>query len=146
MTFTVVSSEQPNLAPAAVPTLDGALAPAVFDLQLEGWNSDGVRSFVTAPTGVVAQVDLPLFEQLQSTVTEAVTEQPAAAEPAIDDVMAAWSEVELAEVLPLPAAVPVAVPVVAEKTKQSGLSGTALAMLAGLVAGRRVRRRDGQDS
>ena len=146
MTFRVVSSEQPSVAPAGVPTLDGVLAPAVFDLQLEGWSSDGVRSYVTAPTGVVAQVDLPLFEELQSTATEAVIERPAAAEPAIDDVMAAWSEVELAEVLPLPAAVPVAVPVVAEKTKQSGLSGTALAMLAGLVAGRRVRRRDGQES
>ncbi|MFM8723698.1 MAG: hypothetical protein ACKON9_01080, partial [Planctomycetaceae bacterium] len=102
MTFTVVSSEQPNMAPVDMPTLDGAIVPAVFDLQLEGWNADGIRSFVTAPTGVVAQVDLPLFEELQSTVTEAVVEQPAA-EPAIDEVLAAWSEVELAEVLPLPA-------------------------------------------
>jgi hypothetical protein len=145
MTFTVVSSEQPNVVPVDMPTLDGAIVPAVFDLQLEGWNADGIRSFVTAPTGVVAQVDLPLFEELQSTVTEAVVEQPAA-EPAIDEVLAAWSEVELAEVLPLPAAAPVAVPVVTEKTKQSGLSGTALAMLAGLVVGRRARRRDSQES
>ena len=147
MTFTVVSSEQPNVAPAGVPTLDGALVPAVFDLQQGVWNGDGVRSFVTAPTGVVAQVDLPLFEELQTTVTEAVVTQPAAvAEPAIDDVMAAWSEVELAEVIPMPAAIPVAAPVTSEKPKQAGLPGTALAMLAGLVVGRRSRRRDGQES
>ena len=67
-------------------------------------------------------------------------------QPELDEVLAAWSEVELAELTPATVATPIVAATAVAKPKQAGLPGTALAMLAGLVVGRRGRRRDGRDS
>ncbi|HAP07106.1 MAG TPA: hypothetical protein DCR20_04730 [Planctomycetaceae bacterium] len=146
-TFTVVSSEAQDGVPSGIPALDWMALPVVPELRQNVWIPDGVRSFVTAPTGVVAQVDLPQAQPLQLNVTESAAVLPAMeVQPELDEVLAAWSEVELAELTPATVATPIVAATAVAKPKQAGLPGTALAMLAGLVVGRRGRRRDGRDS
>jgi hypothetical protein len=146
MDFRVVSGDSSDQPGGNVPLIAGVELNAVFTTVMPEVEDDGIRSFAVHSTGVVLQVDPEVIDTpaVVPTVVEPVEESAAEIDVLMAEFLAAGTPETLVgfESVPTVPAAPQVAPVEpAERNSVASRTGL-LAMLAGIVLPRVVRRND----